>query len=156
MMNIKKLGFIALTTGIIMLGGCNKDFDSPTVAALPEGNVISIDSLRNIYTFFDSTFVDDISVYGTVTADEVSGNLYKSLYIQDGENAILLMLTASSSKSFFIGDNSSLFRRLFTFVISAAKFSSVLLPPSDQKSQPAQPSPIINAINEIKKTNLFD
>lgn len=95
---------LVLLIGSLAIIGCKKDFDSPPVAVLPQGNIITIDSLRKIYTSFDSTFVNDISVYGTVTADEISGNLYKTIYIQDATNAIQLSLTSSSSKLFFQGD----------------------------------------------------
>ena len=95
---------ITLVTTLLVLTGCKKDFDSPPITVLPTGNIITIDSLRKIYTSFDSTFVNDYSVYGTVTADELSGNLYKTIYIQDATNAIQLSLTSSSSSLFFEGD----------------------------------------------------
>ncbi|MBI2280614.1 MAG: choice-of-anchor J domain-containing protein [Bacteroidetes bacterium] len=95
---------LTLLIGSLALIGCKKDFDSPPVAVLPAGNIITIDSLRKIYTSFDSTIVNDLSVYGTVTADELSGNLYKTIYIQDETAGILLKLTASNSHSFFEGD----------------------------------------------------
>ncbi|MGE0561640.1 MAG: DUF5689 domain-containing protein [Flavobacteriales bacterium] len=95
---------ITLVTTLLVLTGCKKDFDSPPITVLPVGNIITIDSLRKIYTSFDSTFVNDYSVFGTVTADEISGNLYKTIYIQDGTAGILLKLTASSDKTFFQGD----------------------------------------------------
>lgn len=102
-MNFKNIVLI-LIFGSLALVGCKKDFDTPPVAVLPTGNIITIDSLRKIYTSFDSTIVNDLSVYGTVTADEISGNLYKSIYIQDETAGILLKLTASSDKTFFEGD----------------------------------------------------
>lgn len=103
-MIIKNTIFALIASSLVFIAGCNKDFDSPPINTLPEGNVISIDSLRKIYTSFDSTIVNDLSVYGTVTADEISGNLYKTIYIQDETAGILLKLTASSSKTFFEGD----------------------------------------------------
>lgn len=102
-MNIKN-SILTLLIGSLALIGCKKDFDTPPVADLPAGNIITIDSLRKIYTAFDTTITVDLSVYGTVTADEISGNLYKVLYIQDATNAIQLELTASSSRLFFQGD----------------------------------------------------
>jgi len=83
---------------------CKKNIDAPPIAKLPEGNIISIDSLRKIYTSFDTLLQIDASIYATVTADEVSGNLYKTLFVQDNTNAIKLSLTNSSSKLFFQGD----------------------------------------------------
>ncbi|MBV6484149.1 MAG: hypothetical protein KFKLKKLM_00639 [Flavobacteriales bacterium] len=102
-MNIKN-SILTLLIGSLALIGCKKDFDTPPLADLPAGNIITIDSLRKIYTAFDTTITADLSVYGTVTADEISGNLYKVLYIQDATNAIQLELTASSSRLFFQGD----------------------------------------------------
>ncbi|PCJ27700.1 MAG: hypothetical protein COA97_03540 [Flavobacteriales bacterium] len=94
------LGIFVLA--LLLLSGCKKDTDFPPVKVLPEGNIITIDSLRNIYTAFDTTIVDDISIYGIVTADESTGNIYKELFIQDEANAIKLGLTSSSN--YFIGD----------------------------------------------------
>ncbi len=102
-MTIKNTLFILFAT-TIFLTSCKKDLDIPPISELPLGNIITIDSLRNIYTAFDSTITSDLSVYGIITADEVSGNLYKNLYLQDETNGILLKLKASSSKTFFEGD----------------------------------------------------
>jgi len=104
-MNIKNTIFTILASSFIFIIGCKKDYDSPPVTILPTGNIITIDSLRNIYVSVDSTFTDDISIYAVVSADEMSGNLYKNLYVQDGTNAILLKLTSSSDKTFFEGDS---------------------------------------------------
>ena len=101
---ILKNSLFAIIASTLVLVGCKKDFDSPPITVLPQGNIITIDSLRKIYTSFDSTIVNDLSVFGTVTADEISGNLYKTIYIQDETAGILLKLTTSSSKTFFEGD----------------------------------------------------
>ncbi len=104
MINIRNIVGFALLTTTMLFTSCNKDFDTPPVSELPTGNIITIDSLKNIYTAFDSTITADISVYGIVSADELSGNLYKTIYVQDETDGILLKLTASSDKSFFEGD----------------------------------------------------
>jgi DNA/RNA endonuclease YhcR with UshA esterase domain len=82
--------------------GCEKDFDVVPVKELPLENIISIDSLRNIHVGSDTTIVGDYSIFGVVTADEASGNIFKELFIQDNTNAIKLELTSSSN--IFIGD----------------------------------------------------
>lgn len=91
---------------LIILGtaftGCEKDFDTVPVSDLPAENIITIDSLRNIYASFDTTFTEEYAIFGVITADESTGNIYKELYIQDETNAIKLDLTSSSN--FFIGD----------------------------------------------------
>jgi hypothetical protein len=99
----KILGIVLVAT-IAIFTACTKDFDTVPVKELPEGSIITIDSLRNIYltTSSDTTFTEDYSIYGVVTADASSGNIYKELYIQDETNAIKLNLL--SSADFFIGD----------------------------------------------------
>jgi hypothetical protein len=91
-----------LIAALAVFTSCEKEFDTVPVKVLPEGNIITIDSLRNIYTAYDTTITGDYSVYGVVTADAVTGNIYKELYIQDETNAIKLELL--SSADFFIGD----------------------------------------------------
>lgn len=102
-MNTLKQNILFLLAGLaLVFTACEKEIEYPPVKILPVGNIITIDSLRNIYTAFDTTIVDDYSVYGIVTADDVSGNIYKELYIQDETNAIKLELL--SSGRFYIGD----------------------------------------------------
>jgi hypothetical protein len=101
-MNLKKLLGFALLATIVLFTSCEKEFDSPPISELPVGNIISIDSVRNIYTAFDTIINDNLSVFGVITADETSGNIYKELYLQDETNAIKLGLTSSSD--FYIGD----------------------------------------------------
>ncbi|MGB0881828.1 MAG: DUF5689 domain-containing protein [Vicingaceae bacterium] len=93
---------ITLAVFALAFTACKKDIEYPPVKELPAGNIITIDSLRNIYTAFDTTITGDYSFYGVVTADDVTGNIYKELYVQDETNAIKLDLT--SSGNFYIGD----------------------------------------------------
>lgn len=93
---------ITLAVFALAFTACKKDIEYPPVKELPVGNIITIDSLRNIYTAFDTTITGDYSFYGVVTADDVTGNIYKELYVQDETNAIKLDLT--SSGNFYIGD----------------------------------------------------
>ncbi len=100
---MKKLLYISLILFLTAITvGCKKEFDTPPVRELPARNVITIDSLRNMYSAFDINITQDLSVYGVVTADETTGNIYKELFIQDETNAIKLDL--SSSSDFYIGD----------------------------------------------------
>ncbi len=81
-------GFTVLVTGIILfLGSCVKDTpDAPPSDTIPfdPNKVYTIQDLRNIKdTTGGYTFTDDYSVFATVTADEKSGNLYKTVFVQD-------------------------------------------------------------------------
>ena len=71
MMKIKNILGLALITTAIFFTSCEKEFDTVPVKELSSENIITIDSLRNIYNGFDTTIVGDYSIYGVVTADEV-------------------------------------------------------------------------------------
>ncbi|MCB9360723.1 MAG: choice-of-anchor J domain-containing protein [Flavobacteriales bacterium] len=96
MKKIKNISIVSVLISTLVLLSCNKDTVSPPIKILSEDEIITIDSLRNMYTAVDVLINYDLSVYGTITADEVSGNLYKTLFLQDGTNAIQLNLTSSS------------------------------------------------------------
>lgn len=70
------------------------DFEEPDRWNMPEGEVITIAQLRNMFAGEPVTFESDISVYATVTMDDKSGNIYRSAFIQDGTAAINLRLVA--------------------------------------------------------------
>lgn len=100
MMNIlkKHIGFFALA--VVVLSACKKEQDTPPLNTI--SSVITIDSLRNMYQGTPIRFTQDYSVYGTITADETDGNLYKNLFIQDGDAGLNMRLLTSSS--ILIGD----------------------------------------------------
>jgi hypothetical protein len=69
---------------------CKKEFDAPPIKEIPEGQLLTIQDLHNMYDGSPIRFDDDYSVYATVTMDDRSGNIYRNAYIQDGTNAIVL------------------------------------------------------------------
>lgn len=101
MKNMKKYsGFVLLA--MFALGACKKELDTPPLNTIPNGYVLTIDSLRGLYQGTPVHFDQDYSVYGVVTADENDGNLYKNIYVQDNDAAINLRLL--NSGGFYIGD----------------------------------------------------
>jgi hypothetical protein len=93
-MKMKKyIPFVAAVLAVI--SSCKKEFDSPPVKEIPVGSVITLDSLRGMFTGTPIKFTQDYSVYGVITADETSGNLYKNIYMSDGTAAINLRLLVS-------------------------------------------------------------
>ena len=84
-------GIAAIAT---LITACKKELDSPPEQSLPTGSVITLDSLRSLWTGSPVHFTNE-SVYATVTADESNGNLYKEVYIQDGDAAINMRLLYS-------------------------------------------------------------
>jgi hypothetical protein len=103
MRNLKyTYSIIAFT--LIVLASCTKEFDDPTVKTIPVGNVMTIAEVRDLYVPGEEVKItQDISVYGVVTADETTGNLYKEAYMQDETGALYLRFTSTSG--LYIGDS---------------------------------------------------
>ncbi len=96
---------VLITVLIFLLIGFSsciqEKFDEPPLNVIPEGNILTISEVRQIYT--DSVllaaantetykFTDDFSVFGIITMDDKSGNIYKTAYVQDETGAINLRL----------------------------------------------------------------
>lgn len=91
--NMKKV--LVAFSACLLLAACDKEFDTPPVQSLPEGSVITVQELRDLFAGSEVRFSEPKSVYGVVTADETSGNLYKSVYMQDHTAAINLRIPFS-------------------------------------------------------------
>ena len=84
------------------LAGCKKEYDTPVEHILPTGNVVTIAQLKAMFTNAPVHFTSDMSVYGTIIADENDGNFYKNVYMQDSTGGICLRLLTSGG--LYIGD----------------------------------------------------
>ena len=82
---------------------CNKTYDEPPVVEIPEGTIISISDLKDMFTGSPITLDSNYSIYGNITCEETNGNFYKEAYIQDLSGAIKLKLDASGG--LYIGDS---------------------------------------------------
>ncbi|MCB9194673.1 MAG: choice-of-anchor J domain-containing protein [Flavobacteriales bacterium] len=103
MKNIFKLGLVGVVLGLASVS-CEPEYDVPPVEAIPEGKLITIDTLYNWFaTQGPISITEDYSLYGVITTDETTGNFYKVSCIQDGNRGITLRFTSSSSMS--IGDS---------------------------------------------------
>lgn len=80
---------------------CKKDYEIPPIQALPMGDSLTIADLLAMPT--GSTFTE-ASVFGVVTADEKSGNLYKTIFIQDRQTGKAIELLMNTSSGARIGD----------------------------------------------------
>jgi len=101
---IRKISLLLLIAPAIFMAGCSKDFDVPDVKipifSLPDGaTIISIKELKARHIVFGVGAVDSINdnvyVTGKVISSDETGNIYKSLYIQDTSGGLLLSLDAS-------------------------------------------------------------
>lgn len=92
MKSISHFFLSAVLFSLVVLPGCKREYDAPPARILPVGQILTIQELRDLYVGQPITFTEDYSVYGVVTADEANGNLYRSIYVQDGDAAINLRL----------------------------------------------------------------
>ncbi|MBW6479311.1 MAG: hypothetical protein K0B37_07765 [Bacteroidales bacterium] len=88
--------FVLLMAGIILMNGCvDKDFDAPDPLDIPLGEVHTIAELRQMFAAGGNQpikFTEDVTVFGVITMDASSGNIYRSAFLQDETAAINLRL----------------------------------------------------------------
>lgn len=96
-MNTKKaLKWLLSGAALVVLASCHKDPDEPPHTPAQDGVGISVTELRDMYTGTPIHFVDgDTNLRCVVTADEVSGNLYKNIYVTDGNRGLNIRLVSS-------------------------------------------------------------
>ncbi len=105
----KTLYLLSITS--ILFTSCKKKFDIPPPKTSPAiSGYITIDSIIKRYNAYylmspDKVykFNSDVNLVGVITADEISGNLYKSVYIKDATSGIKLNLTYSGG--LYVGDS---------------------------------------------------
>lgn len=116
--NIKRYGLIILV-GITALCSCvdknarDNNFPAPVIPEPPVGEVLTIGGILDVWRAAgsprdyenDSIFREDCSVYGIVTDDETSGNLYKASFIQDRQQGEAIELYMKSVSGLRIGDS---------------------------------------------------
>jgi hypothetical protein len=102
-MKNKFLNLVCVIGILILMLACKKEFDVPPVKTLETTSKINIAQIKAKYTNINYRFKSDSSLYCVVTADEVSGNLYKDVYVRDVTGAIHVKLIASGG--LFVGDS---------------------------------------------------
>jgi hypothetical protein len=94
--------FLFFIAGIVIT--CKKEFDNPPVKSAADADKINIKNIKDKYVAgINYKFKRDSNLYCVITADEVSGNFYKEIYVQDVTGAIHVNLLASGG--FYIGDS---------------------------------------------------
>lgn len=88
--------FVLLIAGTILMNGCvDKDFDAPDPLDIPIGEVHTIAELRQMFAAGGNQpikFTEDVTVFGVITMDATSGNIFRSAFLQDETAAINLRL----------------------------------------------------------------
>ena len=101
MKGMKIYSLIAILT--IGLFSCKKEFDAPPIKDIPEGQLLTVQDLHDMFDGSPIRFEDDYSVYATITMDDRNGNIYRNAYIQDETNAIVLRTNFPGG--LFVGDS---------------------------------------------------
>ena len=105
--------FLLALTGVLF-ASCKKDnYAEPPIQDLPIGTVYTIDSILKMES--GTVFTDDASVYGIITADEVSGNLYKAAFMQDRVTGAAIELFLDAVSGVRIGDSIRVYLKGVTF-----------------------------------------
>ncbi len=100
----------------VLFTSCKKDhYDEPPIQDLPIGQVYTIDQILALESGF--VFNEDASVYGTITADEVSGNLYKAAFLQDPETGKAIELYLNATSGVRIGDRVRIYLKGVTYAL---------------------------------------
>ena len=103
MKKVFKLSFVLLALFGVMFTACKKDYPEPPIQVLPVGKIYTIGEILELES--GTVFNEDASVYGIVTADERSGNLYKAAFLQDRATGDALELYLNATSGVRIGDS---------------------------------------------------
>ncbi len=85
----KSIFFVVIST-VLVTSCVKKEWDEPPVATIPVGQILTIQDLVDTFNNVPIKFDQDFSLFGVITADDKSGNLYRNFYLQDNSGAILL------------------------------------------------------------------
>jgi len=105
--------FLLLAMVGMMFTACKKDYPEPPIQDLPIGTVYTISDILAMES--GTVFNEDASVYGIITADEQSGNLYKAAFMQDRATGAALELHLNAVSGVRIGDSIRVYLKDVTY-----------------------------------------
>lgn len=116
--NIKRYGLLILVAAMTLSSCVKKDarqnnYPAPVIPEPAIGTVFTVGQILDVWRdsgaqpnyVNDTIFKDDCSVYGIVTDDETSGNLYKASFIQDRAEGEAIELYLKGVSGLRIGDS---------------------------------------------------
>ena len=107
--------FLLLAMVGMMFTACKKEYPEPPIQDLPIGEVYTIEDILNMEP--GTVFTEDASVYGIITADEVSGNLYKAAFMQDRATGKAIELYLNAVSGVRIGDSVRIYLKDVTYAM---------------------------------------
>jgi hypothetical protein len=105
--------FMLLAMVGLLFTACKKEYPEPPIQDLPIGTVYTIDSILHMEP--GTVFTEDASVYGIITADEQSGNLYKAAFMQDRTTGAAIELFLNAVSGVRIGDSVRIYLKDVTY-----------------------------------------
>ncbi|MEG1617429.1 MAG: DUF5689 domain-containing protein [Bacteroidales bacterium] len=101
---MKAIKYLAtlFTASTLIMGGCNDDYDVPPLD-IPESSIDANTTILDLKTAFQANLDtitlrpdgEDYIIKGTVIGNDVSGNIYKNLIIQDATAALTIAINSS-------------------------------------------------------------
>ena len=107
--------FLLLALVGVMFTSCKKDYPEPPIQDLPIGTVYTIGEILAMES--GTVFTEDASVYGIITADEQSGNLYKCAFMQDRATGDAIELYLNAVSGVRIGDSVRIYLKDVTYAL---------------------------------------
>ena len=107
--------FLLLAMMGVMFTACKKEYPEPPIQDLPIGTVYTIGEIIAMES--GTVFTEDASVYGIITADEVSGNLYKAAFMQDRATGDAIELYLDAPSGVRIGDSVRVYLKGVTYAL---------------------------------------
>lgn len=115
MKKLIKISFVLLAMAGVVFTSCKKDYPEPPIQVLPIGTVYSVEDILNKES--GTVFNEDASVYGIITADEQSGNLYKAAFMQDRATGKAIELYLNATSGVRIGDSIRVYLKDVTYTL---------------------------------------
>lgn len=115
MKRIVKNSFLLLALVGLMFSSCKKEYDRPDFDPLPIGQIYSVEDILNMES--GTKFTEDASLYGIITADEKSGNLYKAAFLQDRATGKAIELYMNATSGVRIGDSVRVYLKDVTYAM---------------------------------------
>ena len=94
--------YLSLMLLLVTAAACNDEFDDPAIAnpVAKHSPNMTIADFKAKYWQDDVNYIDtvkeDIVIHGWVTSTDISGNIYKSLYISDGTAALSISINQNN------------------------------------------------------------
>lgn len=107
--------FMILAASAVLFTACKKEYTEPPIQVLPVGTIYTIGEILQMES--GTVFTEDASVYGIITADEQSGNLYKCAFMQDRATGDAIELYLNAVSGVRIGDSVRIYLKDVTYSV---------------------------------------